>query len=72
MEEHKIKYLSIHQALTRLQNKGIHRSRQTLINWCKKYGVGHKIGGDWMISQDKLDAFVSGEKNGTDEKTDQT
>lgn len=58
-------YITIAQALIRLRNRGINRTHATLINWCKKYNIGHKIGGEWQVNTDALDAFISPKKDDT-------
>ena len=30
----------------------------TLIAWCKKYGLGFKLGGRWWVNELKLRAFI--------------
>lgn len=33
----------------------------TARNWCKKYGIGLKVGGRWRIDKTKLSKIVSSE-----------
>jgi len=43
-----------------LNGKGLNPTRQTLINWCKEYGVGKKIGGKWFMKKSEIDGIISG------------
>lgn len=36
-------------------------SNVTIIKWCRKYGIGHKIGGRFYIDPDKLSLLLKGQ-----------
>ena len=36
-------------------------SGATITNWCKRYGIGHKVGWQWRVDPEKLDQFLRGE-----------
>lgn len=36
-------------------------STTTIITWCRKYGIGVKIGGRWHVYPDKFKKILSGE-----------
>lgn len=59
--------MEVGPALTYLANKGIHRTKETLVAWCKKYGIGHQVGGAkygaWVVDIKKLDAHIAGENS---------
>ena len=33
----------------------------TLMNWIRQYSMGHKIGGHWVLIEEKFHAFLRGE-----------
>jgi hypothetical protein len=35
-------------------------TKQTIINWCRDYGIGWKIGGQWCIDPDELAKVLDG------------
>ena len=35
-------------------------SKPTMINWCKQYKIGVKVGGKWYVHPQKLALLVSG------------
>ena len=44
-----------------LKKKGFSVTRATIINWCKSYKVGKKIGGKWYMKEDDVDKLLSGD-----------
>lgn len=55
------KLISIQEAV-KLAGKefNIHRTVATMINWCRKYGIGHQLGsekGEWVVDPEKLRSF---------------
>lgn len=58
------KMLSLQQAVKLATDLGVRRCDATLVNWAKKHGVGHQIGGkngDWLFNETKLRAFLVGD-----------
>lgn len=50
--------------LTPKQAGGIaHRSPETVVAWCRRFGIGRKIAGRYVIDRVRLDAFLSGENS---------
>lgn len=53
---------------TNIAARRANTSRQTIINWCKKYdnlyGLGVKRGGRWKIDPDKLQLLINGNETG--------
>ena len=43
----------------------------TVINWCKQYGLGVKIGGRWYLYEDRLIEFLNKEQQNAATKTPQ-
>ena len=35
-------------------------TRPTVINWCRDYGIGYKIGGRWQVDKVKLNKMLDG------------
>jgi hypothetical protein len=33
----------------------------TVIAWCRRYGIGRKVGGRWRVDPDALAAILAGE-----------
>ena len=46
-----------------LRVQGFDVSKQVLINWCKKYPIGVKVGGRWFVNPDKLALLLQGKLN---------
>jgi hypothetical protein len=38
-------------------------TKMTIIKWCKDFGIGEKIGGNWRIDKDKLKKILKGDIN---------
>lgn len=59
-----IKYLSTPDALACLEKRGYIICTATLLNWVKKYGLGHQLfaNGPWKIDKEKLFAFINNKK----------
>lgn len=43
-----------------LRAQGFDVLKQTLINWCKQYPIGVKVGGRWYVNPDKLSLLLQG------------
>jgi hypothetical protein len=41
------------------------KTHATITNWCKRYGIGVKVGGQWNVDPKKLKRMLEGgnEKN---------
>lgn len=54
-------FITLTKAVEKLKELGYPRARTTIIKWCKKHRVGHKLGptGDWIINENKLIEFVT-------------
>lgn len=39
-------------------------ARITMIEWCKKFKIGHKIGGRWFVDPVKLSLLLRGSLKG--------
>lgn len=63
--EHKPKMIGTPEARALIEEHGPSSvSLPTVIEWCKQYGLGRKIGGRWYLYEDKLLEFLSkGEKD---------
>lgn len=35
-------------------------SPQTIVNWCRDYGIGTKVGGQWRVDPDELEKVLDG------------
>lgn len=53
--------LSLSDAVKILADHGVAVSRRTVLNWCHDRGLGHKVGGQWMIDEDRLRQFCIGQ-----------
>ena len=51
-------YISMPEALEIYEHK---ITKWTMIAWCKKYGIGIKVGGRWKIDPDKLALLLKGQ-----------
>ena len=65
------KRLTITEARAVLLRHGIDRTAQSVINWCRKHGIGVQLGsphGLWMVYEDKLMEFIGegAHKDGSD------
>lgn len=60
------KYVSITEAMERLNFRV---SRPTIISWCRKYGIGHLIGGKYVIDFEMLNNLVQEGPCNEQEKT---
>jgi len=36
-------------------------SKPTIIEWCRKYHIGMKVGGRWYVNVDKLNLIIRGQ-----------
>jgi hypothetical protein len=55
-------YINTQEALKRIGELRVYTpSLPTLIEWIKKYDLGHKVGGRWRVNKEKLDKFMKGE-----------
>lgn len=53
--------LSPDEFRSRLENKGVHRTTQTIRSWCKKGLPGARmIGGTWEIAEKTVDIVMDG------------
>ena len=53
------------EAMTLIEGEGFgKRSRQTVITWCRKYGISIRIGGRWCINKGALKALLKEGTNG--------
>jgi len=43
-------------------------TKETMLLWCKKYGIGHKVAGRWRVSTEKLYRFLKGVDGEEDKK----
>ena len=58
------KYLSTTEALLVAKHFGVSVTLPTMISWCRKFGIGHQLGGQhghWWIRQGKLEEFLAGD-----------
>lgn len=46
--------LTISQVKNTLTKIGIRAHRNTIINWCLRYGIGSKVGGRWYVDKSSL------------------
>lgn len=54
--------ISVPQAIEWMEKLGLpRRSSATVIGWVEKYGMGYKVGGGWVVEEDKFVAFLRGE-----------
>ena len=58
------KYLSTTEALQVAEHLGVSVTLPTMISWCRKFGIGHQLGGQhghWMVRRGKLEEFLAGD-----------
>ncbi len=53
--------VDLYNAEVYLKKKGLSVTRATIINWCKSFGIGKKIGGKWYVEESDLDKLIAGE-----------
>lgn len=54
--------IKVSEALEELARVGIDVTRATLIDWCKKHGLGIQLGspkGPWWVDKQKLKEFMT-------------
>ncbi len=39
------------------------RSENTLATWCRRFGLGQRVGGRWVVDPVRLDAFRAGDRS---------
>lgn len=62
----KTKFITTTEALDLIKQYGYApRSRQTIIDWCTRFGIGVLIGGRWEIDKAKLQEIL---ERGTHDK----
>jgi hypothetical protein len=53
-------HISTREAMEIVADKGFRSvSLVTMIQWCKKYKIGRKMGGRWFIDRDLLISFIN-------------
>ena len=58
-----IRLIEIKKAQEQMEAMGMRvRSASIIIGWIKDFNIGRKVGGNWMIFEDRLYAFLKGEK----------
>ena len=53
------KFVTIKEATEIVGGHGPPITTMTMINWTKRYGLGHKVGGRWQVDETKLREFLS-------------
>lgn len=57
-------YINSREAIEYAHGLGIHVSPPTVIQWCRKYNLGHQLGdqkwGKWVIDKEKFQEFLRG------------
>ena len=57
-------YLTTTEALLVAEHLGVSITLPTMISWCRKFGIGHQLGGQhghWLVRRDKLEEFLAGD-----------
>ena len=56
-------YISTKEAIAMAKKAGISVSLPTIISWCKKFELGHQLGGHggvWAIERNRFENFLQG------------
>jgi len=56
----KTEHLTTTEAIKLADQHGFPVSRPTIVNWCKKYKIGFRLGYRWKINQSKFVKFLKG------------
>ncbi len=46
------------EALQLAADEGVKITLPTLISWCKKFSIGHMVGGRWYVYQRRLELMI--------------
>lgn len=38
-------------------------SRTAIVSWVDKYNLGYKLGGRWIVDEEKFENFIKGKRN---------
>ena len=58
------KYLTTTEAIQVAEHLGVSVTLPTMISWCRKFGIGHQLGGQhghWLVRREKLEEFLAGD-----------
>ena len=63
----KKEYIAPAEAVAMHEEKGYgHIGKFTVVDWCRRYGLGLKIGGRWKVDKEKFERMLTGGFNDRD------
>lgn len=63
----KKEYITPAEAVIMHEEKGYgHIGKFTVVDWCKRYSLGLKVGGRWKVDKQKFEQMLTGGLNGRD------
>jgi|TARA_Y100000296_G_scaffold48848_1_gene55987 hypothetical protein len=51
-------WLTLNEGILVLKKNKIKSNRVTFLSWVKKYDLGHKVGGRWVIFPERVEKFM--------------